>query len=522
MKCIITIELGTNAVRVFAFDLDGKVIGSLKAYCPTFHAEPDRSEQDPEQIFITMLYVLKNLLNDTIHPKKYKVVSICFSSSMHSVLAVDKTGSPLGNAITWADNRANKETQELKTSSTANSIYKATGTPLHPMSPLLKITWIKNQDKERFRQTSKFLSIKSYIIQQLTGECLMDYSIASATGLLNIHKIQWEQAALKHAGISPAMLPDLTPVFASAGKLKKAYQGSLGLSPDTKIIVGSSDGCMAILGDGVKGDGRATITIEDSGAVRVMGDKVLHDEKNRVFNYLLTENCYVSGGPTNNGGVIFEWFAQQFGEFKNPFDTEQSMKELIDEASKVDVGSDGLIFLPYLLGERAPIWNANARGAYFGLNIKHEKIHFVRATIEGIMYEIYSIGKLLEEHRSIKSLSVNGSFGTIPFCTQMIADMFNKPVRLRQQFHSVSFGAFLIAAIEMGIYKSLDEAVKKVELPDQYKPQKQNHAVYENYYRIFEQLSTGLIREFESIAELQQKNADRKTRSAANNNQYHQ
>jgi gluconokinase len=522
MKCIVTIELGTNAVRVFAFDLKGKIIGSLKAYCPTFHAGPDQSEQDPEQIFITMLYVLKNLINDTIQPKKYKVASICFSSSMHSVLAVDKSGNPLGNAITWADNRANREAQELKASSMANSIYSATGTPLHPMSPLLKIAWMKNQDKERFRETSKFLSIKSYIIQQLTGECLIDYSIASATGLLNIHKIHWEQSALKHAGISPERLPELTPVFASAGKLKKAYQSSLGLSADTKIIVGSSDGCMAILGDGVKGEGRATITIEDSGAVRVMGDKVLHDKKRRVFNYILTENCYVSGGPTNNGGVIFEWFAQQFGEFKNPFDTEQSMKELIDEASKVDVGSDGLIFIPYLLGERAPIWNANARGAYFGLNIKHEKIHFIRATIEGIMYEIYSIGKLLEEHRSIKSLSVNGSFGTIPFCTQMIADMFNKPVRLRQQFHSVSFGAFLIAATEMGIYESLDEAVQSVELPDHYKPQKQNHAVYENYYPIFEQLSTGLIREFDSIAELQQKNADIKSRAAANNNHYHQ
>jgi gluconokinase len=138
MKCIITIELGTNGVRVFAFDLDGKVIGSLKAYCPTFHDEPDHSEQDPEQIFLTMLYVLKNLLNDTIHPKKYKVASICFSSSMHSVLAVDRNGSPLGNAITWADNRANKEAQALKASPSAKTIYTATGTPLHPMSPLLK------------------------------------------------------------------------------------------------------------------------------------------------------------------------------------------------------------------------------------------------------------------------------------------------------------------------------------------------------------------------------------------------
>ena len=352
-----------------------------------------------------------------------------------------------------------------------------------------------------------FYPLKVISSSSLRVEYLIDYSIASATGLLNIHKIKWEPDALKYAGITAEMLPELTPVFASAGKLKKAYQNSLGLSADTKIIVGSSDGCMAILGDGVKGEGKATITIEDSGAVRVMGDKVLQDDKRRFFNYLLTENCYVSGGPTNNGGVIFEWFTQQFGDFKNPFDIEQSMQELIADASKVPVGSDGLLFLPYLLGERAPIWNANARGAYFGLNIKHEKIHFVRATIEGILYEIYSIGKILEEHRSIKSLSVNGSFGTIPFCTQMIADMFNKPVRLRQNFHSVSFGAFLLSATEMGIYKSLDEAVQKVELPDQYKPQKQNHAIYENYFRIFEKLSTGLVDEFEAIAALQHKDA---------------
>jgi len=224
MKCIITIELGTNGVRVFAFDLDGKVIGSLKAYCPTFHDEPDHSEQDPEQIFLTMLYVLKNLLNDTIHPKKYKVASICFSSSMHSVLAVDKNAVPLGNAITWADNRAKKEAYELKNSPDGKAIYTATGTPIHPMSPLLKIAWLKNNDPGRFEETSKFLSVKSYIIQQLTGEYLIDFSLASATGLMNIHTIKWENDALDYAGINAGMLPDLVPVFSSAGKLKKAYR----------------------------------------------------------------------------------------------------------------------------------------------------------------------------------------------------------------------------------------------------------------------------------------------------------
>src|SRR5688572_20704761 len=504
MECIITIELGTNAVRIYAFDLNGNSIGSLKGYCPTFHSEPDYSEQDPDQIFITMLNVLKNLLEDIIHPKRYKVLCICFCSAMHSVLAVDRKGTPLGNVITWADNRANWEAAELKNSTLGKKIYTATGTPLHPMSPLTKIAWIKNNENEKFRQVNKFLSLKTYILQQLTGEYMIDYSIASATGLLNIHKIAWEPDSLKFAGITSEMLPELVPVFTQAGKLKKAYQVSLGLSSDTKILVGSSDGCMAILGDGVNGNGMATITVEDSGAFRVMGDKVLQDEKQRIFNYLLTENHYVSGGPTNSGGVIFEWFTRQFGDFKNPFDLENSMIELINEGMKISPGSDGLIFLPYLLGERAPIWNANARGVFFGINIKHEKAHFVRAAIEGIIYELYSIGKTLEEHRNIQSLSINGSFGTLPFFTQMVADMYNKPVRLRQNYQSVSYGSYLLSATEMGIYKSLDEAAKTVVLPDLATPDKQNNKMYLKYFKIFERLSTKLASEFADIAALQQ------------------
>jgi gluconokinase len=322
---------------------------------------------------------------------------------------------------------------------------------------------------------------------------------------LNIHTVAWEADALKYAGITTARLPEAAPVFASAGKLKKAFQQSLGLPADTKILLGSSDGCLATLGDGVKGVGKATITIEDSGAVRVMGPAILKDEQMRFFNYLLTDDCFVSGGPTNNGGNIFEWFSRQFGDFANPFEIDNSLPQLIEEASKVSGGSDGLLFLPYLLGERAPIWNANARGMYFGLNIKHERKHFIRATIEGILYEIYSIGKTLEEQRNIKSLSVNGSFGTIPFCTQMIADMFNKPVRVRQQYHSVSFGAYLLSATEMGIYKSLDEAAQTVELPDVYKPNKQHHAVYADYFTIYEKLSVKLAEEFEAISGLQGK-----------------
>jgi len=505
MDCIITIEIGTGAIRVAAFDLKGNILASSKGAYPTFHARPDFSEQDPEQIFITMLYILKNFLNEKIHPKKYKVECICFSSAMHSVLPIDKNGVPIGNAIVWSDNRAKKEANELKNSALGKSLYKATGTPIHPMSPLNKITWIKNNDKERFSAAQKFLSIKTYVIQQLTGEYVIDYSVASATGILNIHTLNWEQEALKPAGITKEKLADLVPIFYSPKKLKKEYQTSLGLPQKVKLIIGSSDGCMATLGAGVWSDGKATVTLEESGAVRVAGKKVLQDEQQRLFNYLITEGHYVSGGPTNNAGSVFEWYAKQFGDFKKAYDLEDCMENLVNDASKVPVGAAGLIFLPYLQGERAPIWNANAKGVYFGLNINHEQQHFIRATIEGILYAIYSIGKTLQEHRNIKSLSANGTFASYPLWTQMMADIFNKPVHIKQGSgsDSVAYGSFLVSATEIGLYKNLDDAAESVRLPDRYLPNKQHHNIHMKHYEIFERLSVKLFDEFEAIANLQ-------------------
>ncbi|MBX3240918.1 MAG: gluconokinase [Chitinophagaceae bacterium] len=507
MNCIITVEIGTGAIRVAAFDLQGNMLGTSKGAYPTFHIKPDFSEQDPEQIFITMLYILKNFLNEKIYPNGYKVHRVCFSSAMHSVLPIDRKGVPLGKAMVWSDNRAKNEAAQLRSIELGHLLYQTTGTPIHAMSPLNKITWLKNNEPDRFNDSSKFLSIKTYIIHQLTGEYVIDFSVASATGLMNIHTTKWEPAALKYAGITESSLPDLVPIFYSP-KLKKEYQVSLGLPDDVKILVGSSDGCMATLGAGVYDDGKATVTLEESGAVRVIGKQILQDKNERLFNYLLTEGIYVSGGPTNNAGSVFEWFATQFGDFKKAFDLEDCMDTLIFDAGKVRPGAEGLIFLPYLQGERAPIWNANARGVYFGLNIKHEQKHMVRATIEGILYAIYSIGKTLQEHLAITDLTANGTFASFPLWTQMMADVFNKPVRIKQGpgADSVAVGSFLVSATEIGLYKSLDEAAATVELPDTYMPDTDVHAAYMKHFRIFEKLAVKLKDEFDDIADLQHEN----------------
>lgn len=505
MDCILTIDINTSAVKIHAFDLNGRVICWKKGSYPTFHPQPDYSEQDPEQIFITTLYILKNLLNEHIHPKKYKVKAICFSSSMHSVLPVDKSGNPLGNAIIWADNRGAKEAELLKKLPQNESIYHATGTPIHPMSPLIKITWLKNNDQERFVQTYKFISVKEYVTKQLTGEYVIDHSIASSTGLFDIHKLNWHQESLDFAGISADRLSEPVSVFNDDLILKKEYCVTLGLSQKTKLIIGSSDGCLATLGAGIIGEGKATITIGSSGAVRVAGRQVLRDEKQRFFNYLLTDGYYISGGPTNNGGVVFEWFARQFGDFSEGLEFEDVLNDLFKIAAQVKSGSEGLLFLPYLLGERAPLWNANARGMYFGLNINHEQKHFVRATLEGILFEMYSIGKILETHRNFEDIYINGAYASLPLWTQILADMFGKTVHINDNHDSVAMGAALLAFTKLGVYSNLEEAAATVKSIETYEPNLKNHDNYMKYFKIFERLSHKLSEDFEEIVLLQQR-----------------
>ncbi len=503
MDCLITIDINTSAVKIHAFDMNGGLLCAKKGSYPTFHPQPDYSEQDPEQIFITTLFILKNLLNEHIHPNHYQVKAICFSAAMHSVLAVDKKGNPLGNAIIWADNRGVKEAELLKTSEWADSLFQATGTPLHPMSPLAKVAWIKHTDPERFAKTDKFISLKEYVIKQLTGEYLIDYSMASSTGLFDIHTLTWYQPALSFAGISPEHLSTPVSVFYDGCSLKKEYCFSLGLSSSTKLVIGASDGCLATLGAGIIGSNNATITIGSSGAVRVAGHQVLYDADTYFFNYLLAEGYYVSGGPSNNGGVVFEWFARQFGDFSGGLDFEEVVQDLLKEASQVSVGANGLLFLPYLLGERAPIWNANARGMFFGLNINHQHKHFVRATIEGILFEIYSIGKTLESHRNFDSIYLNGSYASLPLLAQILADMFGKTLYLNNHKDSVALGTALLCLTQLGIFSSLEEASATVQSQESYLPNSQNHATYAKYFTIFEQLSTKLNNEFEAIVALQ-------------------
>jgi gluconokinase len=501
--CILTVNIGTIACKLIAYDYSGNEIISSKGSYPTFHPHPDWSEQDPEQIFITLMFLLKGILNDVAFTSQNKVQSIVLSSAMHSLVPLDANGNTLGNAIIWSDNRASDIADKLKATALGNQLYQRTGTPIHAMSPFSKISWLCENDQLLFKKASKFVSIKEYLTYQLTGEFYVDYSLASATGLFNLKDFNWDSEAMKIANIDASYLSNPVDIFNSELKIKKHILKSLRLDKSTALIIGSTDGCLATLSAGSLQKDQAVMSITSSSAVRVFCEESLVDDKGSFFNYILDKKLLISGGPSNNGGVAFEWAARTLGRNSIDRPMEEVLNSLLNDAAKVKEGAEGLLFLPYLQGERAPLWNSNARGVYFGINITHEPRHIARATLEGILYELYSISKSIKKHRDFKSLHLNGYNAMHPLWSNIICDLHGMPVTVSTYKHSSNIGAAMVGLTAMGVFSSIEKAMEIAPAKTNANPNKDKNKVYAKYYSLFERLTNKLAGEFDEIAKLQ-------------------
>jgi gluconokinase len=382
MQLIIGIDIGTTSTKAIVFDVQGRVISSVYQGYPIQNPQPTHSEQNPDEVFRAVLYTLHKSLSQ-INPAR--LAGISFSSAMHSLIAVDDQGNHLTNCIIWADNRSQIQADTLRLTPTGQDIYHHTGTPIHPMSPLCKLIWFRQHQPDLLRQAYKFISIKEYVWFKLFGKFQVDYSIASATGLFNIYTQTWYQPALVAAGITAPQLSEPVSPLYQATNLHPEYAKQINLPASVPFIIGGSDGCLANLGTGATIPGRAALTIGTSGAIRVTAPQPAADPQQRLFSYILAEGQYVVGGPVNNGGIILRWFRDNFAETEKAEALASGLDPytlLCQEAATVPAGSDGLLFMPYLLGERAPIWDAQARGAFFGVSITHTRSHFLRAVFE--------------------------------------------------------------------------------------------------------------------------------------------
>ncbi|MBI5915838.1 MAG: gluconate kinase, partial [Bacteroidetes bacterium] len=311
-----------------------------------------------------------------------------------------------------------------------------------------------------FQQTFKFIGIKEYLVFRLFGEFLTDFSIASATGLFDGSTLNWHGPSLDFAGITAERLSQPVTPFFILKNGKKTVARSLGISPQTPWVIGASDGCLANLGAGALSPGEAVLSIGTSGALRITSPVPVYDARERIFNYLLFPGTWVTGGASNNGAGVYDWFCRQF--FGLP-PSAKGMERHRLAMQKIPLGCDGLSFLPHLHGERAPLWDASATGSFQGIRPQHTLAHFHRAVLEGILLNMRHIGDVLTEVAGpFEVIYANGGFTKMKFWVKMAAEIFGKKVLVFENEGGPALGAALVGMKAVGVIDDFTKVKKMV------------------------------------------------------------
>ncbi|MFM8911766.1 MAG: gluconokinase [Flammeovirgaceae bacterium] len=439
MPYLIAVDIGTTSAKALAVDAVGNVLASDQRFYPTQFGSAGEAEQNPQQIFEAVVDLIRSI---NVSFPSVSAEALVFSAAMHSVMAVDAAGDPLTPLLIWADTRSVEQAQSLI--SQASFLAQLTGTPVHPMSPLCKMMWWKQHEPVLFKSASKFISIKEFVIRKLTGLYLIDHSIASATGCFDLQYRAWSTQALAILGMEPSRLSEPASVYKQVSLTQSALDMLL-LPKAVPLVLGASDGCCAQLGSDAMREGDVAITVGTSGAVRMASRHRIVPVRGQLFNFILDDEDFVFGGATNNGTALVNWF--QSINANAPAD----LSEFVTEAATVAPGSEGLVMLPYVLGERAPVYDATARGAFIGISVAHGRLHFQRALLEGICFALKDIFEQIRQSGKVANrIVVSGGITRSTEWMQMLCNVLQQELQWLNQPDASAIGAAKIGFRALG------------------------------------------------------------------------
>lgn len=503
---IIGIDIGTTSTKTVLFNSSVERLDQYAIEYPLLSPQPDVQEQDPNEIFAAVVQGVREVVRRHVDPLR-DLIGLSFSAAMHSLIAVDNQGQPLTRSITWADRRSTPWVTKIKQTCDAHDLYARTGTPLHPMSPLAKLLWLRHEAPDLFQHAAKFVSIKEYVLYRWFNQYVVDYSIANATGLFNMATLDWDDEALAIAHITPERLSQLVPTTHILTPMAGEWANAMGIPADIPVVIGASDGVLANLGVGAVEPGVVAVTVGTSGAVRAVLNRPHTDPQERLFCCALAKDCWVMGGATNNGGIILRWLRDHLADAEvrkanqlneDPYDI------LTAIAATVPAGSEGLIFHPYLAGERSPLWDANARGSFFGLALHHTKAHLIRAVLEGIVYNLYGVLDAVQDVVGpAKSIQATGGFARSLLWRQMLADVFDQTVTIPKVYESSCFGAAVLGLYALGRISTLNQVSDMIGETDRHHPIPENVKQYQKMLPLYVQLLEQFKPLYEGIAHTQ-------------------
>jgi gluconokinase len=432
---LLAVDQGTTSVKAYAFLPSGEISFSAQCFISTYRPQPGFAEQNPQEIFAAVWKVIHDVLNGA----SGTCAGISFSCAMHGIMAVDEQGTPLTNLLIWSDTRSKGEAAELRHSREGRAIYSETGTPIHPMSPLCKIKWLHRHQAD-LPAGIRWASFKDFFLWRVTGCFILDHSLASASGLFNRNTFTWSSRALDWCNIRPDQLPQLVSVRHIVNVDENpAWSRAAGLP----VVVGASDGCLAQMGGDAMAEGVFTITLGTSIAVRAVNPAAVFPPDSKLFHYLLNERTMISGAASNNGTAVIDWWNENHS-------LRQSLEEFVEHAVSASAGCEGLIFRPYVFGERAPFYDPELQPAFIGMN-HHSLANQQRAILEGICFVVRHLVETVEAERSKASvLRVSGGAVRSAHWMQMLCNILDRSIEVDHNPDASARGAALLGWAALG------------------------------------------------------------------------
>lgn len=487
----IGVDIGTSSTKVIATDRDLQAVYTAGRPYPLLTPQPGYAEQDASVIVAAIMDGLKEVI--TACSSRGTIRAVSLSSAMHGLLLLDAQQQPISPLVTWADKRSSAEAAYLQQTEAGKDIYYHTGTPVHPMAPLSKLVWFQQQAPDLLQHAAKIVGMKEFFILQATGALLTDHSIASATGLFDLSSRTWYGPALDVAGIAAHQLPSPVSTTTVLPPLKPEIAKHLNIDVAVPWIIGASDGCLANLGVAADTPAKAALTIGTSGAIRVTTRVPRVDKKRRLFTYILDDERYIVGGSINNGGIMLQWFKDHL------MGQPEGLAQQLAATAAIPPGSDGLLCLPYLLGERAPNWNSYDKGVYFGVQYQHTGAHFLKAMLEGIAFTLRNIGAAMADTCGpFDTLLANGGLLRSPEWLQIIANVFDKRVVKTPAEDASAVGAIILAMEALGTDSSnrdFDEAATEHSLLPEAAASQHYEALLPLFNDLYHKLKADFVRQ---------------------------
>lgn len=498
MKYYMGIDLGTSGVKVVIMSADGRIAGTGSEEQSMATPRPSWAEQDPEEWWSATCNAVKKALKDSGDVGPY-VEGIGLSGQMLGATFLDKNLNVIRPCIIWCDQRSTEEREYIESKLGMDQLLELTAN--YPLTGYVapKILWLKKNEPEAYSKVYKVLLPKDFLRLRLTGELVAEVSDAGGTYLFDVSKRDWSEEMLNSLGIPRDFLPDLCESMDITGYLRKDVAAELGLKEGIPVVGGGGDQTAGGVGNGVVEEGIVSSTIGTSGVVFACTSSPRIDTKGRGIHTFChsVKNKWSVFGCTLAAGGSFKWLQEKFAAVEKDYSNKRgiSVYSLLDfDAMLAKPGCEGLIFLPYLIGERTPYPDADARGVFFGLSHRHGWNEMVRSVMEGITFSLRDSLEILREFGvDVKQVRASGGGSKSPLWRQLQADIFNVEVITTNVEEGPAVGAAILASVGSGFYSTVEEACNEIIKPlSKTEPIKKNAEMYEDYYGIYKSLYPAL------------------------------